>query len=160
MHHVDLARTAACSPATRPASRLNPNREPSRASVSSAGPGPSGIRTLDAAGGILRGLGTFAMAPRAAAPKTDAKPEAETKTKTQRPWNVIVHDDPITLMGYVTRVFMDVFGYAQAKAHKLMMEVHTAGRSVVWTGAREQAETYVMRLHGYHLLATLEQVGD
>jgi ATP-dependent Clp protease adaptor protein ClpS len=96
--------------------------------------------------------------PLAAAPKTVDQPKVDTQTKTQRPWNVIVHDDPISLMSYVTRVFMDVFQYPQAKAHKLMMEVHTAGRSVVWTGAREQAETYVTRLHGYHLLATLEQV--
>lgn len=90
--------------------------------------------------------------------KTDTK--TDTETRTQRPWNVIVHDDPISLMSYVTRVFIDVFRYSQTKAHKLMMEVHTAGRSVVWTGAREKAETYVTRLHGFHLLATLEQVGD
>lgn len=94
----------------------------------------------------------------ATGPKTVEKPKTDTKPRTQRPWNVVVHDDPISLMSYVTRVFMDVFGYPKAKAHKLMMEVHTAGRSVVWTGAREQAETYVTRLHGFHLLATLEQV--
>jgi len=96
----------------------------------------------------------------ASGPKTVEKPETVTKTRTQRPWNVIVHDDPISLMSYVTKVLMDVFGYGQPKAHKLMMEVHTTGRSVVWSGAREQAETYVTRLHGFHLLATLEQVDD
>jgi ATP-dependent Clp protease adapter protein ClpS len=41
-----------------------------------------------------------------------------------------------------------------------MMEVHTAGKSVVWTGAREQAEIYVTRLQSFHLLATLEQSGE
>jgi ATP-dependent Clp protease adaptor protein ClpS len=71
---------------------------------------------------------------------------------------VIVHDDPITLMVYVTRAFMKIFGYAEAKAHRLMMEVHRTGRSVVWTGAREQAEVYVHKLHTHHLLATLERV--
>ena len=98
--------------------------------------------------------------PVRAATKTVEKPETDTQTQTQRPWNVIVHDDPVTLMSYVTRVFMDVFRYSQTKAHKLMMEVHTAGKSVVWTGAREQAETYVTRLQAFHLLATLEQSGD
>ncbi len=102
---------------------------------------------------------TASSAPHAAT-KTVEKPAVDTKTKTQRPWNVIVHDDPVSLMNYVTRVFIDVFGYPQTKAHKLMMEVHTAGKSVVWTGAREQAETYVSRLQSFHLLATLEQVGD
>ncbi|MEZ5962699.1 MAG: ATP-dependent Clp protease adapter ClpS [Planctomycetota bacterium] len=110
------------------------------------------LPVLLAAGSSCRVMGAGAE------PKTVGEPKTDTETRTQRPWNVIVHDDPISLMSYVTRVFMDVFGYAQPKAHKLMMEVHTAGRSVVWTGAREQAETYVTRLHGFHLLATLEQV--
>ena len=39
-----------------------------------------------------------------------------------------------------------------------MMEVHSSGRSLVWTGVWEQAETYVHKLHAYYLLAILEQV--
>ena len=70
---------------------------------------------------------------------------------------LVVHDDPVTLMGYVTQVFMDVFGYGRPKAHRLMMEVHRVGRSIVWTGGREQAETYCAKLQSFHLLATLEQ---
>jgi ATP-dependent Clp protease adaptor protein ClpS len=91
-----------------------------------------------------------------------ARPERETETITvpdlAHPWNVVVHDDPVTLMVYVTRVFMKVFGYPHTKAHQLMMEVHTQGRSIVWTGDREQAELYVQQLQSYHLLTTLERV--
>lgn len=101
-----------------------------------------------------------ALPPRAASTKTDSKPETDTTVLTARPWNVIVHDDPVSLMGYVTKVFMDVFRYSQPKAHRLMMEVHTAGKSVVWTGPREQAETYVTKLQAFHLLATVEPSGD
>jgi ATP-dependent Clp protease adaptor protein ClpS len=86
--------------------------------------------------------------------ETTSKPE----TALARPWNVIVHDDPVTLMGYVTRVFMQVFGYDESKARKLMIEVHKTGRSIVWTGGREQAETYVQKLQAHHLLTTLELV--
>lgn len=82
--------------------------------------------------------------------------EVETETRLAPPWNVIVHNDPITLMSYVTMVFQKVFGYSYAKAHTLMMEVHTAGRSVVWTGAQEQAESYVQKLHAHQLLSTME----
>lgn len=82
----------------------------------------------------------------------------ETSAALAPPWNVIVHDDPITLMIYVTMVLQRVFGYEQEKAHRLMMEVHTHGRSIVWTGAREQAELYVHKLHAAQLLATLEKV--
>jgi ATP-dependent Clp protease adaptor protein ClpS len=85
--------------------------------------------------------------------------DVETKTEVDLaiPWNVVVHNDPVNLMSYVTMVFQKVFGYAKEKAQKHMLEVHYKGRSIVWTGAREQAELYVQRLHGYLLLATLER---
>jgi ATP-dependent Clp protease adaptor protein ClpS len=82
--------------------------------------------------------------------------EEETTTQLAPPWNVIVHDDPITLMVYVTMVLRKVFGYSESKAQALMMEVHTKGRSVVWTGARERAELYVHQLHAHQLLASME----
>ncbi len=82
------------------------------------------------------------------------------RTELARPWKVIVWDDPVTLMVYVTMVFQKLFGYAYPKARRLMMEVHTAGRALVWTGAREEAELYVFRLHAHQLLATLEPVEE
>lgn len=86
--------------------------------------------------------------------------DTETLTRLAPPWNVVVHDDPVTLMTYVTRVFMKVFGYTEPKARQLMLEVDNTGRSVVWTGGRERAETYVHTLQGFHLLATLESAQD
>src|SRR2546421_13107997 len=78
------------------------------------------------------------------------------KEKRTTPWNVIVHNDPINLMSYVTMVLMRVFGYPRPKAETMMLEVHNTGRSLVWSGGREQAELHVQQLHGYQLLATLE----
>lgn len=97
------------------------------------------------------------LIPRAAT-KEQTKTETRPKTSLAPPWNVIVHDDPVTLMTYVTRAFMQVFGYPQAKAQQLMLEVHNTGRSVVWTGAREQAEVYAQKLQAQHLLTSLEVV--
>jgi ATP-dependent Clp protease adaptor protein ClpS len=88
--------------------------------------------------------------------KTDTKTSPKTSLAT--PWNVIVHDDPVTLQNYVTKAFVKVFGYSQSKAHRLMMEVHKSGRSIVWTGAREQAEVYAQKLQAHHLLTSLEKV--
>jgi ATP-dependent Clp protease adaptor protein ClpS len=70
---------------------------------------------------------------------------------------VIVWDDPINLMSYVTFVFRKVFGYSKDKAEQLMMQVHVEGRAVVSSGAREKAELDVFRLHEHGLWATLEQ---
>jgi ATP-dependent Clp protease adaptor protein ClpS len=90
---------------------------------------------------------------------TETFVEEETKTAEalDLPWNVVVHNDPVNLMSYVTRVFQKVFGYAREKAERHMLEVHQQGRSIVWTGLREPAEVYVQQLHGYLLLATLER---
>ncbi|MCB9887354.1 MAG: ATP-dependent Clp protease adapter ClpS [Planctomycetes bacterium] len=96
--------------------------------------------------------------PFAATTKEATETETKSKTSLARPWNVVVLDDPVTLMSYVTKVFMQVFGYPETKARKLMMEVHDTGRSVVWTGAREQAEIYAQKLQAHHLLTTLEVV--
>ena len=75
------------------------------------------------------------------------------------PWNVVVHNDPINLMSYVTMVFQRVFGYPRERAEKHMLEVHHNGRSILWSGMRERAELYVQQLHGYLLLATVEKIG-
>jgi len=85
--------------------------------------------------------------------------QTETKTEVALdvPWNVVVHNDPVNLMSYVTMVFRRVFGYSKEKAEQHMMEVHQKGRSVVWSGGRERAELYVQQLHGYLLLATMER---
>ena len=83
--------------------------------------------------------------------------ETETKPALDVPWNVIVFNDPINLMSYVTMVFMRVFGYPRPRAETLMLEVHHKGRSLVWSGGRERAEHYVHQLHSYQLLATMEK---
>ena len=74
-----------------------------------------------------------------------------------RPWKVVVWDDPINLMSYVTFVFRKVFGYSKEKAEQLMMQVHVEGRAIVWSGSREKAELDVFRLHEHGLWATLER---
>ena len=87
----------------------------------------------------------------------DTVEETKTEVDLAVPWNVVVHNDPVNLMSYVTMVFQKVFGYSKEKAEHHMLEVHHRGRSIVWTGAREQAELYVQQLHSYLLLATLER---
>jgi ATP-dependent Clp protease adaptor protein ClpS len=83
--------------------------------------------------------------------------ETETENALDLPWNVIVHNDPVNLMSYVTQVFQKVFGFSRERAEKHMLEVHRLGRSIVWTGGRERAELYVQQLHGWLLLATIER---
>jgi ATP-dependent Clp protease adaptor protein ClpS len=92
---------------------------------------------------------------------TTAEPIIEKETRSEEdldvPWQVVVHNDPVNLMSYVTMVFQRVFGYPREKAESHMLEVHHRGRSILWSGMRERAELYVQQLHGYLLLATLEK---
>lgn len=88
-------------------------------------------------------------------------PAIEEGTRTAEeldvPWQVVVHNDPVNLMSYVTMVFQKVFGLTRENAERHMLEVHQQGRSILWSGMRERAELYVQQLHGYLLLATLER---
>ena len=84
-------------------------------------------------------------------------PETDLLEEVARPWNVVVHNDPVNLMSYVTLVFRRVLGFSKQKAERHMLEVHNKGRSMVWSGSREQAELYVQQLHAHLLLATLEK---
>jgi ATP-dependent Clp protease adaptor protein ClpS len=91
---------------------------------------------------------------------TTAEPTKETRSEEDLdlPWQVVVHNDPVNLMSYVTMVFQRVFGYPREKAERHMLEVHHKGHSILWAGMREPAELYVQQLHGYLLLATLEKI--
>jgi ATP-dependent Clp protease adaptor protein ClpS len=84
-------------------------------------------------------------------------PGTGTDTDPDRPWQVIVWNDPINLMSYVTYVFQKLFGYSLEKAEALMLDVHHKGRAVVSSGTRERAELDVFRLHECSLWATMEQ---
>ena len=83
--------------------------------------------------------------------------ETEDVIRHDRPWIVIVWNDPINLMSYVTFVFQKLFGYSKAKATKLMLQVHNEGKAVVSSGTREKCELDVSKLHAYGLWATLRQ---
>jgi len=78
------------------------------------------------------------------------------ETAVDHPWVVIVWNDPINLMSYVTHVLQKLFGYDLEKATALMLDVHHKGKAVVSSGAREQAELHVFRLHEHGLWATME----
>ena len=82
--------------------------------------------------------------------------DADDAVAVDRPWVVVVWNDPINLMSYVTFVFQKLFGYSLEKATALMMDVHEKGRASVFSGSREEAEMHVFRLHEHSLWATME----
>jgi ATP-dependent Clp protease adaptor protein ClpS len=85
------------------------------------------------------------------------QPARDEQRVRDRPWIVIVWNDPINLMSYVTLVLRKLFGYSSERATQLMLQVHNEGKAVVSSGNREKAEHDVARLHAHGLWATMRQ---
>jgi ATP-dependent Clp protease adaptor protein ClpS len=94
--------------------------------------------------------------PVAPAPVEVDRPVGDTELSEDHPWVVIVWNDPINLMSYVTHVLQKLFGYSREKAEKLMLDVHHKGKAVVANGGREKCELDVFRLHEHGLWATMQ----
>jgi ATP-dependent Clp protease adaptor protein ClpS len=77
--------------------------------------------------------------------------------ETKRPWNVVVWNDPVTPMAVVVVIFRKIFGYSNNKCTQLMMAVHHEGRSIVWSGERDRAQIYCVKLQVAGLQCTIEQ---
>jgi ATP-dependent Clp protease adaptor protein ClpS len=97
------------------------------------------------------------MAGPSTAPFEVDEPDLGEVTGLDTPWIVLVWNDPINLMSYVTYVFQKLFGYSLEVATKLMLDVHHKGRAVVANGTREKCELDVFRLHEHGLWATMQQ---
>ncbi|MBB80801.1 MAG: ATP-dependent Clp protease adapter ClpS [Roseibacillus sp.] len=98
--------------------------------------------------------------PEATSATTITKEENKASTDLASAWNILVFDDPVNLMEYVTKVLQKVFAYPREQAEDLMLTIHTAGKALVWTGAREPAELYVQQLHSFQLQARLEKASS
>ena len=90
-------------------------------------------------------------------PTSVVDPNTDDAVDVDRPWIVLVWNDPINLMSYVTLVLQKLFGYSLEKATELMLDVHHKGRAVVSSGTRERSEFDVYRLHEHGLWATMQR---
>jgi|tagenome__1003787_1003787.scaffolds.fasta_scaffold20680344_2 ATP-dependent Clp protease adaptor protein ClpS len=91
------------------------------------------------------------------APAVTPDTTVDEETDLDRPWVTVVWNDPINLMTYVTFVFQELFGYDEATATKLMLQVHHEGKAIVSSGPRERMEHDTSRLHAYGLWATFQR---
>lgn len=87
----------------------------------------------------------------------EPKIDVETEQQLEDPWAVMLWDDPVNDMAYVTFVLAQVFQYDREKASKIMLEAHTNGRARTWVGERNEAEQKATALHSWKLQATLER---
>jgi ATP-dependent Clp protease adaptor protein ClpS len=53
-------------------------------------------------------------------------------------------------MDFVVNVLRKVLGMPMERASALMLEAHTAGRAIIWTGPKEVAELKAEQVHTCH----------
>jgi len=90
-------------------------------------------------------------------PGTDLDTDTDAEDALEPGYLVIVWNDPVNLMTYVTHVFQKVFGWNRQKAEFHMLQVHNLGKSILTRESLEKAEFYVHLLQKYSLHATLEK---
>ena len=77
--------------------------------------------------------------------------------------HVIIHNDDVTPMDFVTVVLRTVFGVGSIKAEGIMLTAHYRGKAYVCTLPREAAKDAVGRAHaiarqaGYPLTFSIEE---
>ncbi|AOS45800.1 ATP-dependent Clp protease adapter protein ClpS [Lacunisphaera limnophila] len=89
-------------------------------------------------------------------PRQKQSPQTAAQTQPAEAWRVVVLNDPVNRMSYVVMVLRRVFGFDEPRARQHMLQVHEQGRSIVWTGTREQAEAHLFSLHQWHLTAIIQ----
>jgi ATP-dependent Clp protease adaptor protein ClpS len=81
-----------------------------------------------------------------------APPETQPveKVRLLPPYHVIIGNDDHHSMDFVVDVLRKVLGITLEAAMQLMMEAHTKGRAVIWTGPKEVAELKAEQVHTFH----------
>ena len=107
---------------------------------------------------------TLPTSPRAAWTETDTStkvlPETNDKDDLASPWHVVIYNDPVNLMSYVSMVIQRIFGYPEGKARLMMLDVHQKGSCIVWTGEKERAEHYVQQIQSHQLLCQMRKASE
>ncbi len=83
----------------------------------------------------------------------------ETRTRFLPPYNVIIENDDHHSCEFVVEVLRKVLGCTEQRAYQLMMNAHTTGRSVIWTGAKEVAELKVEQVTSFQEIRGSHKLG-
>ena len=83
-------------------------------------------------------------------PSTQPRQRERTRPRLLPPYHVILENDALHSMEFVVEVLQKVLGCTVEHAVQLMLEAHTTGRAVVWTGTKEVAELKVEQIRTFH----------
>ena len=96
------------------------------------------------------------------APEIEIIEEQQEKTAVEPLFRVIIHNDDVTPMDFVTHVLKTFFFLSNEKAMDIMMTAHISGMAYVQTLPKSEAEKRINKAHfaagleGYPLHFSLE----
>jgi ATP-dependent Clp protease adaptor protein ClpS len=76
--------------------------------------------------------------------------DEEVKTRRIPPYNVILENDDHHSMEFVIEVLQKALGFTIERAYQVMMQAHTSGQAIVWTGTKEVAELKLEQMLSFH----------
>jgi ATP-dependent Clp protease adaptor protein ClpS len=76
--------------------------------------------------------------------------DEEVKTRRIPPYNVILENDDHHSMEFVIEVLQKALGYTIERSYQLMMQAHSGGQAIVWTGTKEVAELKLEQMLSFH----------
>jgi ATP-dependent Clp protease adaptor protein ClpS len=94
-----------------------------------------------------------AVAPRPASARE--KPKVEQLP----PYRVLLHNDPISEMSFVTNTIIELTPLNHEQAVEVMLEAHKTGVALVLVTHKERAELYQEQFHSKKLQVTVEPAG-
>ncbi len=80
---------------------------------------------------------------------TETVTAEEVKTRRIPPYHLILLNDDHHSMEFVVETLCRVLGCAVERAVQFMLEAHTTGRAIVWTGTKEVAELKAEQIHSF-----------
>jgi ATP-dependent Clp protease adaptor protein ClpS len=78
--------------------------------------------------------------------ETKTSPREETYQRRIPPYNVILANDDQHSSTFVVSVLCKALGHSVERSYQLMLQAHTTGRAIVWTGPKEVAELKVEQI--------------
>mmetsp|Transcript_46968 Transcript_46968/g.94134 ORF Transcript_46968/g.94134 Transcript_46968/m.94134 type:complete len:165 (-) Transcript_46968:85-579(-) len=90
-------------------------------------------------------------------PTIKTAPEGEDQQAPDKPYHVLLFNDPMNTREYVCDVLVEVFGHSKTKAYDIMQTAHTSGFAVCNTTDKEEADVQSAKLGEKNLMSSVVQ---
>lgn len=94
--------------------------------------------------------------PRTAVAERPAPAPAKPTPKNLPPYRVLLHDDDVNDMLYVTATLMELTSLGKERSLMVMMEAHQSGLALVLVTHKERAELYQEQFQSKGLVVSVE----